>query len=119
MRQNIQKALNRGESYNKLSRAIADVGGGRFKFRTEMEQKIGMECNRLIANAIIYYNLKLLTYLKENGKTLGIPNIEKFVKKTSPVAWIHINLQGKYQFRGATSVKFDDIFEALKNIKTG
>ncbi|MCP3924561.1 MAG: Tn3 family transposase [Desulfobacterales bacterium] len=117
MRQNIQKALNRGESYNKLVRAIADVGGGKFRFRTEIEHRLGIECNRLVSNAIIYHNLRLLSYFKEHKKSLGIKDIVEIIKKTSPVAWRHYNLQGRYNFRGSKSVKFDEIFKALKDVK--
>ena len=60
LRQNVQKALNRGESYHRMRRAISYVNSGKFRVKTEAEQQIWNECFRLIANAIIFYNTLLL-----------------------------------------------------------
>jgi TnpA family transposase len=54
LRQNVQKALNRGESYHRMRRAISYVNSGKFRVKTEAEQQIWNECSGLIANAIIY-----------------------------------------------------------------
>jgi TnpA family transposase len=56
LRQNVQKALNRGESYHRMRHAISYVNSGKFRVKSEAEQQIWSECSRLIANAIIYYN---------------------------------------------------------------
>jgi TnpA family transposase len=53
---NIQRALNRGESYHKLVRAVAYANGGKLRVRTDQEQQLWSECSRLLANCIIYYN---------------------------------------------------------------
>lgn len=55
-RQNIQKALNRGESYHRLRRAVSYANGGKLRVRTELAQQIYNECGRLLANNIILYN---------------------------------------------------------------
>ena len=64
-----------------------------------MEQKIWMECNRLIANAIIYYNTwllsKLLTYQEGKGNVIEAD----LIKKVSPIAWQHIHIYGRYIFK--------------------
>ena len=112
LRQNVQKTLNRGESFNKLTRAISTIGSSRIKFRTEMEQKISLECNRLVANIIIYYNLKLLTHMKREKISLDQSTFERIMKGTSPVAWRHINLQGRYEFKGNKIINFDEIVGA-------
>jgi hypothetical protein len=65
LRQNVQKALNRGESYHRMRRAISYVNSGKFRVKTEAEQQIWNECSRLIANAIIYYNTLLLSRVYE------------------------------------------------------
>jgi hypothetical protein len=59
--QSVQKALNRGEVYHRMRRAISYVDSGKFRVKTEAEQQIWNECSRLIANAIIYYNTLLLS----------------------------------------------------------
>lgn len=61
LRQCVQKALNRGEAYHRLRRAVAFVNGGKFRVKTEEEQQIWNECSRLITNAVIYYNTVLLS----------------------------------------------------------
>jgi TnpA family transposase len=64
LRQSVQKALNRGESYHRMRRAIY-VNSGKFRVKTEAEQQIWNECSRLIANAIIHYNTLLLSRVYE------------------------------------------------------
>lgn len=59
LRQSVQKALNRGEAYHRMRRAISYVNSGKFRVKTEAEQQIWNECSRFIANAIIYYNTLL------------------------------------------------------------
>jgi hypothetical protein len=65
LRQSVQKALNRAESYHRLRRAIAYVNFGKLRVKTEAEQ-----CSRLTANAIIYYNTLLRSRVYE-AKTGG------------------------------------------------
>jgi TnpA family transposase len=55
LRQHVQRALNRGESYHKLRRAVSYANFGRLRFKTEHEQQLWGECARLITNCIIYY----------------------------------------------------------------
>lgn len=98
LRQNVQKALNRGESYHKLRRAIAYANFGKLRFKTEYEQQVWNECSRLLTNCIIYYNASLLSgvlVLREQaGDYEGIARLAR----VSPVAWSHINLFGRYEF---------------------
>jgi TnpA family transposase len=56
LRQHVQKALNRGENYHQLRRAISYAGFGKLRFKTEYEQDLWAECSRLHANCIILYN---------------------------------------------------------------
>jgi TnpA family transposase len=53
----VQRALNRGESFHQLRSAIMRMGGKQIQGRTDLELAISNECNRLLANCIIYYNL--------------------------------------------------------------
>jgi len=96
LRRNVQRALNRGESYHKLRRAISHANFGKLRFKTEQDQNIWGECSRLLANCIIYYNASILSnmldYREANGKDSDV------LKHISPVAWQNINLYGRYEF---------------------
>lgn len=98
LRQSVQKALNRGEAYHRLRRAIAFVNGGKFRVHTEAEQQIWNECSRLIANAIIHYNTALLSRVYEQKRTVGDHAAMALIAGMSPVAWQHINLFGAFEF---------------------
>lgn len=104
LRQSVQKALNRGEAYHRLRRAIAFVNAGRFRVHTEAEQQIWNECSRLIANAIIHYNTALLSRVYEQKRATGDDAAMALIAGMSPVAWQHINLFGAFEFTpgGAT-----------------
>jgi len=52
LRQHVQRALNRGESYHQLRRAVSYANFGKLRFKTEHEQQIWGECARLITNCI-------------------------------------------------------------------
>ena len=65
---NIQRALNRGESYHKLVRAVTYANGGKLRVRTDQEQQLWSECSRLLANCIIYYNACILSQLLERAE---------------------------------------------------
>lgn len=103
-RQHIQKALNRGEAYHRLRRAIAYVNSGKFRVKTEDEQQIWNECSRLIANAIIYYNTLLLSRVYEQKLAAGDQEAIQFLKDVSPVAWRNINLIGNMDFTEEPSI---------------
>jgi TnpA family transposase len=97
LRQNVQRALNRGEAYHQLRRAISHENSGKFRVETEAEQNIWNECSRLVANAIIFYNTYLLSKLLEQmGREKTIEMIEQ-IKKVSPIAWQHVNLGGRFK----------------------
>lgn len=66
-----------------------------------MENEIWNQCTRLIANCIIYYNALLLDQTMNALKQLNINgDYLIYIKRISPVAWININLTGKYEFTG-------------------
>ena len=58
MRSHVQKALNRGEAYHQLCRAISQANGDRFRSNSDGEIELWTECARLMANAVIYFNSK-------------------------------------------------------------
>ena len=107
-RQNVQKALNRGEAYHRLRRAVSYVNGGKFRVKTEAEQQIWNECSRLVTNAILYYNTALLS--KVYGQKVAAGELEaiELLRGVSPCAWQHVNLLGAIEFmRRASKVDLD------------
>jgi hypothetical protein len=98
LRQSVQRALNRGEAYHRFRRAVAFVNGGKFKVQTESEQQVWNDCSRLIANAVIYYNTKLLSAVYLQKRAVGDQEAVAFIRGMSPVAWQHVNLFGSFEF---------------------
>ena len=96
LRRNVQRALNRGESYHKLCRVVSYANFGKLRFKTEQHQQIWGECSRLIVNCIIYYNANILSNMLDYREKLGQDS--DALKRISPVAWQHINLYGRYEF---------------------
>jgi TnpA family transposase len=45
LRQNVQRAVNRGENYHQLRRAVSYANFGKLRFRTEYEQLLWSECS--------------------------------------------------------------------------
>jgi TnpA family transposase len=101
-RTNIQKALNRGEAFHRLKKAIFYVNGGKFRVKSQVEQLVWSECTRLISLCIIYYNSYTLSRIVEQ-KNKQQEDTEA-VKKVSPIAWQHMDLYGKFQFGQPTSL---------------
>lgn len=96
-RRAIMLALNRGEAYNNLYRAITILKKGEFRGKSEIEMEIWNQCTRLISSVILYYNAHILNTLYMNTND----NQDKdYLIYLSPSAWIHINLLGYYQFCG-------------------
>ena len=103
LRQSVQKALNRGEAYHRFRRAVAFVNGGKFRVKTEAEQQIWNECARLITNAVIYYNMALLSKVYEQKSAANDQQAMAIIQGISPVAWQHVNLFGTFEFSPAGS----------------
>ena len=97
-RQVIRTALNRGEGYHQLTGKIASVNGKKFRGSSESELFIWNECSRFIANCIIYYNAMILSKIYEAQKALGNLEALDLIKRLSPIAWRHININGRYEF---------------------
>ncbi len=119
LRQNVTKALNRGENYHKLRRAVSYANFGKLRFKTEYEQQLWNECSRLITNCIIFYNATilstLLAYKEENDDNLDLT----YLKKISPVAWQHLNFHGRYEFnKDPQDIRINAIVEQLASIQS-
>jgi len=118
LRRNVQQALNRGENYHQLRRAVSYANFGKLRFKTEYQQQIHNECSRLITNCIIYYNATILSHMLSHLETTGDSQGAEMLKKISPVAWKHINLHGRYEFRRRTEhININDIIQDLIKVK--
>jgi TnpA family transposase len=101
LERNVHRSQNRIESYHQLRSAIAQVGGKKeLTGRTDIEIEISNQCARLIVNVIIYYNSAILSRLLTKYEATGNAKALALIKKSSPVAWRHIHLNGHYTFRG-------------------
>ena len=97
-RQYIQRAINRGESYHFLKRAVFYDNLGKFRVSSEYEQQIWSECSRLIALCIIYYNSFILSQVAARQTNLGSCEKVDILRNPSPVHWKHIDLFGQFYF---------------------
>lgn len=114
LRRNVQKALNRGEAYHQLRRAIAYAHGGRFRVKSQHEQELWNECARLIGNAVVYYNALILSESLAELELRGDLVSAEVIKRVSPVAWQHINFYGRYQFdENFTPIDLDQLRQQL------
>lgn len=98
LRQFVQQALNRGEAYHQLRRAIASINGNQFRGGNDYQIDQWNDCARIIANCIIYYNSALLSNLIEKFEQEGNQEVVNLIASLSPVAWRHIQLAGNYTF---------------------
>jgi len=100
LQRNVHRSQNRIESYHQLRSAIAQVAGKKeLTGQTELDVAISNQCGRLIANVAIAYNSILLSTLLTRYQTDGNQKALALFKKISPVAWQHIHLLGRYNFR--------------------
>jgi hypothetical protein len=111
-RQGVQKALNRGEAYHKLKRAVFHAHQGKFRVKTELEQNIWNECARFITNNIIYYQSYILSALLAQKEKEGKQNEADLITRISPIAWQNVNLLGRFEFQKQQNVV--DIEEMIR-----
>jgi TnpA family transposase len=97
-RQSIQGSLCRGEAYHQLRRHIERVNGRHIRGTTETQIAVWNECARLLANCVLYYNATMLNQWMEACDRRGESEKSAFIKHLSPVAWTHVNFQGRYEF---------------------
>jgi len=116
IRQNVHRALNRGEAYHQLRRAIANVHGTKFRGENDKEIELWNECARLMANCMIYYNATILNGLLSKLQEEKNHQLIELLKYLSPVAWVNINLYGFYSFEDNKEVKvqINQIVDSIK-----
>ena len=114
LRQGVQTALNRGENYHQLKRAVSFANFGRLRYRTEADQAIWNACARLITNCVIYFNSALLGALIDAKEQRGEVEAAARLGRISPVAWQHINFAGRYEFhKEEKGVDLGDLIKSL------
>lgn len=114
LRQFVQQALNRGEAYHQLRRAIASVNGNQFRGGSDYQIDQWNDCARLIANCIIYYNAAILSGLVEKFEQTDNKEAIDMLANLSPVAWGHILLGGHYSFEEQAAIT--DLVGILENV---
>ena len=68
----------------------------------------------MVANAIVYYNSAILSRLLEKCEVSGNEKALALVTSTSPVAWRHVHLNGRYAFLdGGQAIDLDAIIQGL------
>ena len=115
LRNYVQRALNRGEAYHQLRRAISNVNGDQFRGSSDEEIQLWNECARLITNAIIYFNSAILSQILTSFEYQQDEEKIQIVKQASPVAWFNTNLKGTYDFQ--KSEKLPDLDELMSKIE--
>ena len=75
--------------------------------RSESEQLIYQECNRLICNMIVYFNSYILSEFLKQKQNKNQANEIEVLEQISPITWSHINFYGKYNF---SSISNNTIF---------
>lgn len=114
LQRNVHRSQNRVESYHQLRGAIAQVGGKKeLTGRTDLEVEISNQCGRLVANATVYYNSAILSKLLTKFEASGDQKVLELIKTTSPVAWRHLLLNGRYNFRGGVAIDLDALVRGL------
>ncbi len=116
LRHYVQQALNRGEAYHQLKRAITSVNGNKFRGGNDYQVSQWNDCARLISNCIIYYNSALLSAFLQIQDKNGRKDVVDIISRLSPVAWQHINLNGEYAFN--KDRKEMDLVSLLNGIET-
>jgi len=115
LRNYVQRALNRGEAYHQLRRAVSNVNGDQFRGNGDDEIALWNECARLVTNAIIYFNSAILSHLLLSFEQQENDEMVDIVKQASPVAWLNINLKGEYKFE--LSDKLPSLEELMSSIE--
>ncbi len=98
LRSAVHKQLNKGESGNKLDRALA-IGRSEYVQVEKEDQEAIESCKRVIKNAIVCWNYMYLSQKVMNAKSIAEKEaLLNKIKLSSPVTWEHILLHGIFDF---------------------
>jgi TnpA family transposase len=110
LRQRIEKQLNKIELANKFSKAVFFANNQEFQNGNREEQEISTACKVLIQNAIVLWNTLFLSQQLSNTSNAEERDaMLKAITSGSLLTWLHVNLQGEYDFRqrAANDSSFD------------
>jgi len=114
IRKDVQRVLNRGESYHQIKSALVKTGDGKLAGKSPVQLNISNECTALMASIIIYYNAVILSLLYESYEFKNDKKNMRLLIRLSPVAWQHINFLGSYEFcRNTQSIDIEAIIKVL------
>jgi TnpA family transposase len=114
LQRHMHRSQNRIESYHQLRSAIAQVGGKKeLTGSTGLDVEVSNQCARLIANAIVFYNSAILSRLLTLYTATGNEAALALIRSTSPVAWRHVQLNGRYVFRDGQAIDLEAIIRGL------
>lgn len=116
LRQHVQQALNRGEAYHQLRKAIASVNGAsQFRGGKDADIDEWNDCARIIANCVVYFNSAVLSIFAQRAEESDDQKTLEILARISPVAWSHIQLSGEYTFSDKQFLI--DLFKLTKDIE--
>ena len=99
LRQRIEKQLSRIEHANRFSSAVFYGNNKEFKCETKEEQEIATACRVIIQNAIVLWNYLYISQILTRCSPAEKEELIKIIKKSSIMAWAHVNLQGEFDFK--------------------
>ena len=98
MRKAVHKQLNKGESGNKLDKALA-IGRLEYSQTLKEDQEIAESCKRLLKNAVVCWNYMYLSQkLKHCDNIVERALLLKKIKASSLLAWEHFVFHGEFDF---------------------
>lgn len=102
LRRIVQKQLNKGESGNKLDKALA-IGRPYYTQTTKEEQETVESCKRVLKNAIVCWNYMYLTQklMATKNKVHKQALINKILS-SSTASWKHLLIHGEFDFSDRT-----------------
>ena len=114
-RQNIQQALNRGESFHSMKKALFYDNLGEFKAPSEYEQLIWAESTRLLSLCIIYYNAFVISQVAHRQKDMDV--MAEIFQRISPIQWKHVDWFGRFFFGDELNPnELNELLEAIENM---
>ena len=117
LRQHVQRALNRGENYHQLRRAVSYANFGKLRFKTEYEQQLWGECSRLLTNCIIYYNATILSKLTAHKEHPGDAQGEPCSPGSRPSRGnISISMAGTNSAQRPQAINLEEIIQELAQV---
>lgn len=97
----------------KHKKSLSKVSGFSEQDQTDLDIAISNESGRLVANAIIYYNSAILSFLLDKHQASGNKKALKLIQMISPVAWQHIHFLGHYNFSSKRAIDLNELIAHL------